>query len=226
MESERSISLLVMTDGRKDCISQTIPSALSMLDGPIVGRYIYDDSGDDAYRRWLFKTFPTFELLFEPERQGFGGAIRAAWNTVKNSGSDYIFHLEDDFLFNEPIPLQNMMDVLDANSHLYQMALRRQAWSTEEKAVGGVIEQHPDAYHQTDSDLGSWLEHRLYFTTNPGLYRSSLIDIGWPDGLHSEGMFTHKILGLDPEARFGLWGQRTDAPRVHHIGTLRVGTSY
>lgn len=215
-------ALLVMTDGRKECIEKTIPSALEMLHGPIIQRFIYDDSGDYKYRSWLMDNFPTFQLICEPKRQGFGGAIQAAWRIVKTAKTDYVFHLEDDFLFNEPISLVPMIEVLNNNPHLYQMALRRQAWSSEEKQMGGVIERYPNAYMQKES----WMEHRLFFTTNPGLYRTSLIDIGWPDGEQSEGIFTRKILDLDPYAQFGYWGQKTDPPLVHHIGDTRIGINY
>ena len=51
------IVLLVMTDGRRACIEQTIPSALAQLDGPISLRVIHDDSGDASYRMWLRKRF-------------------------------------------------------------------------------------------------------------------------------------------------------------------------
>lgn len=216
------VALLLMTDGRRECIRQTVPSALSMLEGPITHRIICDDSGDEEYRNWLCASFPTFTILPLVKRQGFGGSIRRAWWFLSSMDIDYIFHLEDDFLFNETIYLDPMIKVLENNPHLYQIVLRRQAWSSEEKIAGGVIEKHPDAYIQKET----WLEHRLYFTTNPGLYRKSLLEIGWPDGIHSEGMFTHKILNMDSNAQFGLWGQRTDKPRVHHIGDVRIGVDY
>lgn len=215
------IALLVITDGRKDCIKQTIPSALAMLEGPITSRIIYDDSGDAEYRRWLFNAFPTFELVFEPRRQGFGGAIQAAWNYLKNTDSQYIFHCEDDFLFNRPVPLVEMMEVLDEHPYLYQLALRRQAWNDTEKRAGGIIEQHPEDYFQKDG----WIEHKRFFTTNPCLYRRSLLDIGWPQGDNSEGHFTHKILNSDPNSQFAFWGHKADEPWVTHFGA-RQGTGY
>jgi hypothetical protein len=217
-----SIALLVITDGRGDCLKQTIPSALAMLEGPITHRMIFDDSGDAEYRRWIFQSFPTFELFFEPGRKGFGGAIQAAWNHLKRYDKfEYVFHLEDDFLFHRPVPLVDMMKVLDDHPYLYQLALKRQPWNDTEKQAGGIIEQHPGDYTQKES----WIEHRRFFTTNPTLYRRSLMDIGWPSGIHSEGHFTHKILNMDPEAQFAFWGHRADEPWVQHIGA-RQGTGY
>src|SRR5690348_1760716 len=63
----RMIALLVITDGRRDCIQQTIPSALASLQGPITRRVIYDDSGDETHRRWLRNMFPSFDLIWHQD---------------------------------------------------------------------------------------------------------------------------------------------------------------
>lgn len=220
------IGLLVMTDGRRECIARTIPSALEMLKGTISFGVIHDDSGDRDYRRWLLREFPDFEVRSTPGRSGFGGAIRSAWSYFSTvPGLTYVFHLEDDFTFNRPVDLNAMRRILNARPYLVQLALRRQPWNDEERRAGGIVEQHPDDYEQQVDGFDVWLEHRRFFTTNPSLYRRSLLDVGWPDTAQSEGMFTHKLLA-DPDARFGFWGSRTSGEWVHHIGSQRVGTGY
>jgi hypothetical protein len=223
------IVLLVVTDGRRDCISQTIPSALAMLDGPVSRRVIYDDSGDADHREWLATQFPTFDLIHHPGgRQGFGGAIRTAWAHLAAGAERFVFHLEDDFTFNRPVSLTALTAVLDSNPHLIQLALRRQPWNDHERLAGGIVEQHPDAYKDC-RDIGGheWLEHRLFFTTNPSLYRTDLIrGREWPTGGDSEGHFSHHIIQDDPDAQFGFWGARDSGEWVTHIGRERVGTGY
>ena len=217
-----SIALLVITDGRADYIEQTIPSAAAMLKGPITQRVMFDDSGDPAYRQWLREKFPEFTLWYEPERLGCGGAVQMAWKHLRAVDTDYVFHLEDDFLFNEIVPLDEMIEVLETHPYIYQMALRRQPWWQFEIDAGDVINWHAEDYIQKEK----WIEHRRYFTQNPSLYRKSLIDLGWLNEAESENKFTQKITGNDSKAQFGLWGQREDKPRVHHIGNLRMGTQY
>lgn len=220
------IGLLVMTDGRRDCIARTIPSALDNLKGTISFGVIHDDSGDRDYRRWLVREFPDFEVRSTAGRSGFGGAIRSAWGYLETvPGLTYVFHLEDDFTFNWPVDLNAMRKILNARPYLVQLALRRQPWNDEERKAGGIVEQHPDDYEQQVDGFDVWLEHRRFFTTNPSLYRRSLLDVGWPDTAQSEGMFTHQLLA-DPEVRFGFWGARTSGQWVHHIGNQRVGTGY
>lgn len=228
-----SIVLLVMTDGRKDCIERTIPSALACLEGPITRRVIYDDSGDPQHRDWLASMFPTFELIHATHRQGFGGAIRYAWARLAHGPERYILHLEDDFTFNAPVPLNGLVQVLQANPHIAQMALRRQPWGPREELAGGVIEQHPDAYVEHTLGKYAWLEHRLFWTTNPSLFRRTMCaGTEWPEGAESEGHFTHQLLRdgspeVDGEhVRFAYWGTRSDPEAVTHIGHQRVGSGY
>jgi hypothetical protein len=228
------ICLLVITDGRRDCIQQTIPSALAMLEGPVTRRVLYDDSGDPDHRAWLATEFPTFELIWHPEgRQGFGGAIRTAWTHLAHAPERYVAHVEDDFTFNAPVPLCGMVQILQAHPHLVQVALRRQPWNEHERLAGGIVEQHPDAY--TEHHLGkyAWLEHRQFFTTNPCVYRRTLCQAGeWPEGSQSEGHFTHHLLRngspeVDAEhVRFAFWGARDSGEAVTHIGHQRVGVGY
>jgi hypothetical protein len=217
--------LLVMTDGRLDCIEQTIESARENLLGQVTYKVIHDDTGDEAHRDYLRGAFPDFEVIGQPTRQGFGGAIRSAWAHLLRRNERFIFHLEDDFTFNEPLPLYMMERVLDRNPGLVQLALRRQPWNDAERAAGGIVEQHPDDYLDCSDGISEWLEHRRFFTTNPSLYRTTLTAKGWPEGDHSEGLFGIKLCE-SPATRFGYWGRRTDPPKVHHIGEHRAGTGY
>lgn len=228
--------LLVITDGRRDCIKRTIPSALANLRAGWGSRIIYDDSANATHRRWLVETFGPlgFDVIWKPgaPRQGFGGAIRAAWRyideQVGNDDGDYIFHLEDDFLFSRPVDVYDLATVLEHRPMLTQLALRRQPWNEEERAAGGIVELHPDDYEEHRLVIGGrervWLEHSRHFTTNPSLYRRSLTWRDWPEGADSEGRFG---IALKTEGRtFGYWGSRTSGEWVEHIGHERVGVGY
>lgn len=229
-----TIALLVITDGRGDYLADCIAS-LDALHGPVTERWMYDDTGDDTYRAKLAATYPQFRHINGGPRQGFAGAIRSAWaQLAEHSAADWVFHLEQDFVLNRPVDLACMVEVLAARPYVAQMALRRQPWNAAERAAGGVVEQHPRDYiDRCDLLTGAeWLEHRLFFTTNPCLYRRSLMSVGWPGGPQSEGHFLRRILTEGtPEAagvllRFGYWGSRNDGPWVTHIGHQRAGIGY
>jgi hypothetical protein len=228
-ENTPMIALLVMTDGR-DHIHRTIASAMHYLDGPITERWIHDDSGDPDNVEMLRAVYEPigFQVIATPGRSGFGGAIRSAWSTLLElSEAPFVFHLEDDFVFRRQVRAGHMMGILERFPHLVNLALRRQPWNDDERAAGGIVEQHPDAYHDRSHFplYAEWLEHRLFFTTNPGLYRRSLMEREWPDGANSEGRFSHALLE-DPDVRFGYYGARDSGEWVEHIGVERVGVGY
>lgn len=232
------IALLVMTDGR-DHIFDTLRSFDEQVSGPISERWIHDDSGSPANADRLRAAFPAYRVISTPGRSGFGGAIRSAWDMLRvGSGAPFVFHLEDDFTFSRPVDLGQLAQVLDREPDLIQLALRRQPWSDAERAAGGVVELHPEAYHECEQVItddrcteakwsATWLEQRMFFTTNPSLYRRQLLRWNnWPKGPRSEGRFSHQLLNRYPDARFGYWGARDSGEWVQHIGAERTGRGY
>lgn len=198
-------ALLFISDGREDYLRQTRASAEEHLPPP--RHVIHVDDADH-------------EL-------GFDGAIREGWRRVLlETDAEFVFHLEQDFTFNRPVPLAEMAAVLRARPRLAQLALRRQPWNDAERAAGGVVEMHPGDYVDCDLNGWRWLEHTRFFTTNPSLYRRSLCEIGWPEGPESEGRFGIELRRADPRWRFGYWGARDSGEAITHIGEERAGNGY
>jgi len=226
-----NVALLVITDGRDGLIHETIASAEEHLHGPrFAHKIIYDDSGNMRNRQALTKRYRDWTVCWHPSgRQGFGGAIRAAWSHVRATNANFVFHLEDDFTFNRDINMHEMINLLTAYPYIVQVALRRQPWNSEEIAAGGVVELHPEDFKDMqDDELGlHWLEHTRFFTTNPCMYRADLIDLcEWPTGRESEGRFTMAIRARFPDMRFAYWGSRESGEWVRHNGVARAGTGY
>lgn len=221
------ITLVIMTDGRKIFLEPTIKSAEKNLIGPITRRIIHDDSADPAFSAWLHKEYSNrYEIVTTGRRSGFGGAIISAWNTLRDDENGWIFHLEDDFVFNETVPLVEIANVMAQNPHIVQMALRRQPWNDAERAAGGIVESDPDSYTEKDNGIFRWVEHRKFFTTNPSLYRRSLtVEHPWPAGNNSEGMYGINLFS-NPEYHSAYWGPKVASPKVTHIGEYRNGAGY
>lgn len=201
------VALLLISDGRHDYLEQTLASAERCL--PAVDALIHVDDTEH-------------EL-------GFAGAIQAGWDTVPETGCGWVFHLEADFIFNAPVPLEQMIATVRRDPNLAQMALKRQPWNDREVAAGGLCEADPDEYTEhwrtLDGTLETWTTNRRSFTTNPCVYRASICERGWPQIKHSEGNFTHELM-KDPAIRFGLWGLKFGPPWVTHIGDQRTGNGY
>jgi len=218
------VTLLIFTDGRGELLTQTLQS----FDARVVGsdlvtrRIMIDDSANAAYANWLDETFQDYLILHHAPRRGFGGAVAHGWDALEPC--DYVFHLEDDFLFTRDVFLGDLTHLLRVHPQLAQMALVRQAWSPLEKQAGGYVALYADAYTDRETDGLKWLENTRCFTTNPCLYPYALTRRGWIQQPESEGKMTAALRAAG--YTFGLMGARTDAPWVEHIGAQRVGNGY
>ena len=219
-----NVTLLVFTDGRGNLVERTLKSFDTMVWGSkeVQQRIIVDDSASVEYATWLDYTFPNYTLYHHHERRGFAGAVAHGWDAL--APCDYVFHLEDDFLFCRDLYLSDMAHLLKTHSQLAQVALKRQPWSPPEIQAGGFVQMYPEAYADRETDGIAWLENTRCFTTNPCLYPYALTRRGWLQQPESEGKMT--IALREAGYTFGLMGARQDAPWVEHIGAQRVGNGY
>lgn len=225
------ILLAITTDGRRDCIEQTIPSLLERVQGIDGPRLIFDDSGDAEYQAWLRETFGPqgFEVSGSPRRLGQDWALTRAWKDLAKPrfrAHPWVFWSEDDFLFERDVDLADLLAVLKERPHLRQMALLRQPWFPGEVKAGGIVERGPAEYKRVTEDGREWLDHRLWWTLNPNLFPRSLCELTRPVGKRHEWNFSRQLCE-DESARFGIWGDGNGAePWVKHIGEQRVGCGY
>lgn len=209
------VSLVVITDGRQSCIEQTIDRFNQVIEYTFFEKLIINDSADPRYHDFLTNRFPEFKIISHETRRGLAGAVQSAWASVSPE-SDYVFHLEDDFLFNKSVNISDMIFLLRKNPHLVQMALVRAPVNPPEEEVGGFVFQHLEDYTQKDE----YFEHGRLFTLNPCVYPMSTVKMGWPDH-GGESEFTSKAHSIDKDYRFGFYGNIYDPPLVTHIGGRR-----
>lgn len=210
------VSLIVITDGRREYITQTISNLRIATDYSFFEKIIVNDSGDINYHHFLINNFPDFRVVSHNQRQGLASAIQTAWSSFSN-GAEYIFHLEDDFLFIEKPQIDLMISILENNKYLTQIALVRNPVNPPEESVGGFVFQNLQDYSQKNG----FFEHSRLFTLNPSIYPISTVEIGWPDR-GNEPDFTSKVLSLNPDYRFAYFGDIYDSPKVFHIGHRRT----
>lgn len=220
-----SVALIVLTDGRQECIERSIPAALENLVGlPIARKVICDDSGDREYGSWLAAAFPDFDIVASGQRSGYAAAVRRAWSQALSGDEPWVFWLEDDFITERPVDLSAIASVMDANPQLTQMVLMRQPWYGNEVAAGGIIQCCPEEFTDRYTDGYPWVEHTRGYWSNPHLVRREfLAQHEWPTGSWSESKFSRQVIRGGKTS--GYWGARTDAPLVTHVGERR-GTGY
>lgn len=198
-------AVLTIRDGRDDVHERSIESL--QLHCPVPDEHVVvDDSEHDL---------------------GFAGAIAEGWRRVAalDTDVDYVFHHEADFLFTQRVEIEAMARVLDAHPHLAQLVLKRQPWNDQERDAGGIVEMWPDEYVQRVHAGHLFTEHRLHWSTNPGLYPVGWCQQGWPQSAGSEQAWTERLVEA-ADVRFAYWGAKYDPPLVEHIGVERTGRGY
>lgn len=195
-----SWTLGVITDGRIDYLAETLRSAATMLPEPH-RRIIIDDSGEPDCRAWIRTNYPDFEFHGHHRRLGLAATVRDLWDRVD---TDYLFHLEDDFTFNRPVPIRQLAEASNYGQ-IAQVCLIRQPWSPPERERGTIL---PDDIREH----GELLIHDKLFSLNPCLIPRTVVELGWDDD--NEAGFTRTLLAAG--YRFAYWG-RGD-PWVTHIG--------
>lgn len=223
-----SICWIVLTDGRKNYISESLPTWIKEYDSQIKDKFIVDDSGDKEYADWLTEFFPTFNIVsIKNSRQGYAKAVQNVFRVFRESGCEFALHLEDDFILHKPVNLQDIVSVLEQNPNVAQMSIMRQPWYHNEVEHGGVVEalEINKAKFTNKNTLGfDWVEHRSFYTCNPNVIPRWTTDTPWPDGNWSESRFGREIFAK--KKTVGIWGNRKDWPHTEHIGRERNGTDY
>lgn len=203
-----SVALVVVGDGRYEYLECCLESIRRHAIYPFTFYRIVDDSGTGD----RVAPPPGWDLVAHPERRGLAGAVQSAWAGLP-ADVEYVLHVEEDFLLTAPLDIDGMAATLKEHGRLAQLVLKRQPWSPEEQAAGGIMEMTPWEYVQRDG----WVEHSRIFSLNPCLIPRAVIDLGWPDG--NEAEMTSRLIA--DGWSFGFWGRRDDQPRCIHIGARR-----
>ena len=228
------LSMIVRTGGtaeawpaRREYLERTMASLVEHV------RY------DSVVRRVVYSDWPeaiTPELTAIAERHGFyvvgegnvgyTPSMQKLWRYLasRRDPFEYVFLAEDDFVYERDVDLAELVEALEENRHLVQVALLRDACYPAERERGGIL-GHPVEEFTPGVLKGSrWLEHRRFFTTNPTVFRRSLTARPWPTQSHSEAVFGRLLFADSPTARSALWGE--GEPWVTHIGEVRAGAGY
>ncbi len=198
------VALMVITDGR-GYLKRSVSSFLTECDFPFAQKILSVDYDEFPFG---YHGLDGFENDLHP-RAGLAGNIQHGWDAL-NPDIEFVFHLEDDFLFPGPVPIDGMLSALRAYPNLAQVALKRQPWSPEEVAVGNMLLLKPSL-----TQVDNLCFQTDLFTFNPCLYPIDVVQYG--AGLERELSDRLLVDGWN----FGYYGGKHDDPRCIHIGARR-----
>jgi GT2 family glycosyltransferase len=216
--SADQIVVVCLTCANRPTLERAIASAEEQLQGAIGRRLICVDAEEAPGVE-----FPGWDVEVMGRSQGYVRATRTAQFHAVASGQPWVFWLEDDFTFNEPIDVDHMRSIMEAHPELAQLSLKRQPWYPEELAVDDMLAWRPRG---TFTQRDGYIEHRAYWTVNPMIVRREfLAEHEWPSQSGSERRFGQMIF-RKPGIFGGILGALDDPPLCHHLGDVRAGHGY
>jgi hypothetical protein len=212
------IALLIFHEGRNEYLERTLSSfvenVMPIPEHSLIVNDSYDKSGIE-----IAQNFGVKKAIHTGGGSGIFRAIEKAWQYARENWPDveYVFHQENDFTYNEKIPVDQMLRVLQ-NEHVMQVALKRQAWYPNERKRGGFMEMNPKAYVNYNINGVDIVTHREFFTNNPSIYRLD----NMPENYMNEYLIRKHFAAIDPKYTCTFLGKRQDAPKVTHIGEIKL----
>ena len=171
------ISVVLTSCGRHDLLDQTISSFRETNTYPIDEFIIINDSGYAQDYNFLYKKYsPNFIIIHNEVKKGQLKTIDKAYKRARN---DFIFHIEDDWLFEgKNNYIERSLKILEDFSDIHQIWLRHEfdnphKCRSEESDYNGI-----KAFDVEPNYLGCWNG----FSFNPGLKRKSDYNLIFPDG--------------------------------------------
>jgi hypothetical protein len=231
--AEHAITVVVHTGGlpenwpaRREYLARSARSLSEQVTGPIVQRVVYDCWGDESIRgeiRTIVEPLG-FYVAGPTDRPDYTRSMQELWRYLNRRAiGEFVFQAEDDFTFDRPVDLLPMAQLLRDDPNLTQIALLRHAAYESERQKGGILGWPEADFTRRGENGTSRLEHRLFWTANPSLFRKSLTKVPWPAAPSSERRFADALF-KDPRAVSSFWGR--GEPWITHVGEVRAGAGY
>jgi hypothetical protein len=232
MDNLDSVVVAFLTDGRKEYLEETLRSWEKHSDIlKSKNRIIFDDSGDDEYRKYLKETYTDYLIVpIGEERVGFNCAIHFGHQYIKSMNCSHTVWIEDDQMLLRKIDILDMIRVLDKNN-LLQLSLIREPFFYGElpyKTIFDYLIGIGWPLQENDEYIG----HEVAFMTLPHIFPNKILDVKWQqddDMANSELNYAKKLFSLFPKKdptcmRLGYYGKINSEPHSRHIGKYGNGT--
>jgi hypothetical protein len=226
-----SIAVIVRTGGepdvwedRREYLRRSLASLTERVSGPITRRVVYSDWSDE-FRPEVETIAKEFGFYVAGEgHHGYTKAVSRLWSYIDRRVTEpFVFLVEDDFLYLRDVDLAPMIETVRRSARTKQVALLRGPVFDREFDLG-LLGWPEDDFELVDEGTDrERLEHRLFWTMNPSVFRRELVRTPWPLVHSSERRFGDLLL-RDQDARFALRG--SGEAWIEHIGEVRSTSAY
>ena len=157
------VTLCLTIGKRPDLLKRTLESLLASVQFKHI--IAINDFRDEATNEMFKRLCPEGQLISLDHQLGHHKAVDHMYRLIS---TPYVFHCEDDWVFDESIDLHSAMLLLEANANISQVCLRKVAdFRMPEDARALILdcEENGHRYHRLDKLHAQW--HG--FTFNPHL---------------------------------------------------------
>ena len=175
---------------------------------------------------WSLKSvYNIDQMILNKENFGQSATWAEAWSVVPED-TDYIWHQEDDFVFNKKIKVKKLIDIIEnCPRKLNQVCLKRQVWYNKESDFIGQIENNQigeDYEFELEGRKENLILHQHYFNANPCIYPRWVTEEQY-DCNPQESVISDTLRKKYPENFSAILGKRSDPPLTEHIGIYNQG---
>ena len=129
---------VLWSTNRLEYLIPTLKSQRDMLDfsGCEVHGIFMDDMPKGRHDGTMFelaKNFGYNEIILRPQNMGLPHAWNSTFEMLKERDYDYVYLSEDDVVFNQPIKVTDLAQILHDNATFSQVCLTRQKWYDSEE---------------------------------------------------------------------------------------------
>jgi hypothetical protein len=180
-----------------------------------------DPIGEDVKQKVIYKIarkfIPNIVVIY-PETPCFSRAVMNVWKQVE---SDFVFHLEEDWIFNRKVNLNNMISILNNNKKLSSLRLLKLDNPNDKRVFffRSLWDYQPEGYYISHPD--SW---KKCFGLNPILIRKKFIQEALPlmvEELNPEKQFrysNYRMRYFLQKWQYGIYAKPGETATISDIG--------
>lgn len=232
---EPLVTLTITTCKRLPLFIRTMESFMrSCVDKHLIKEYVcVDDNSSDSDREIMRARFPFFRYIFKgPDEKGHAKSMQKL--ALESVNTPYSFHMEDDWLFLNPISLSDLIEIMTDASGVgvrqvcinknYTEVPERRIVGGEEKFTPGnlryFIHEHAKTEHEKCKFLSKHGFHSNcsywpHYTLQPSLINTDIFkEIEYEECRHFERVFANKYEAMGWKTAFH------QEVNCRHIGRL------
>lgn len=221
----KNICILFFSTSRYEYLIPTLESFHQNVAFPNSNIYkiLIDDyplRRDTSILEKLTSKFKIDKLILNSNNLGYSASWKIAWENVPDN-TDYIWHQEDDFTFNEIVDANKLINILEnKETELFQVVLKRNVVFETNDFIDNV--EKNKVGKEVDIIGNKMVINREYFNSNPCIYPYWITKEKY--SYKPQETLIRDLCNTYPNGYSALYGSRNSKNIINHIGEYTQGS--